>query len=66
MKKKKERKKRSYEFERQQGGIYGRVWREESEGGSDVIIMQKNKGNKGTSHLDWRESSKSPPTPREL
>jgi hypothetical protein len=35
--------KRGYEFERQQGAIFGRVWRKEKELGSDII--SKNKGN---------------------
>ena len=34
--------KRGHEFEWQQGGVYGRVWTEEREGGNDVIITSKN------------------------
>lgn len=31
--------KRDHESERQQGGVYSRVWREEKEVGSNVIIL---------------------------
>lgn len=35
-------KKRDHGFEREQGGgTYGRAWREEREGGKDVIIILK-------------------------
>lgn len=31
--------KRGHEFEREQGRIYGKDWREERKGGNDVIIL---------------------------
>ena len=30
-----------YEFEREQGGIHGKAWREERKGRNDVIIITK-------------------------
>jgi hypothetical protein len=32
-------KKRDQEFEREQAGVYGRIWRKEREGGNYVIIL---------------------------
>lgn len=31
------KKKRGHEFERDEGGFYGSVWREERKGGNDII-----------------------------
>lgn len=31
--------KRGNKFEREKGGLCGKVWREEREGGKDVIVM---------------------------
>ena len=39
--------KRSCAFGREQGGAYGRVWREERKGRNDVIILQYQKQGKG-------------------
>lgn len=35
--------KRGLEFEREQGQVYGRVWREAKEGQNDVIILHSQK-----------------------
>lgn len=35
--------KRGLEFEREQGRVYGRVWREAKEGQNDVIILHSQK-----------------------
>lgn len=35
--------KENHEFERDQGGFYGRVWMKEEEEGSGVIILQSSK-----------------------
>jgi hypothetical protein len=35
--------KRSYEFEKKHGGVYGKVWRKEKKGGNDVIIFRSQK-----------------------
>lgn len=32
---------RGHEFEREQGGLYGRLWRKEKEGGNHIIYFQK-------------------------
>lgn len=34
---------KGHEFEREQGGVYGRIWREGREGENAVIIVSKNK-----------------------
>lgn len=31
--------KRDHEFEREQGWVYGSIWREEKEGRNDIIIL---------------------------
>jgi hypothetical protein len=36
---------RGHEFERRQGELYGRVWREERKGENNVIIISKYRGN---------------------
>lgn len=34
--------KKSHEFEREQGGVYGKVWWEGGGGGNDLAIISKN------------------------
>lgn len=33
----------NHEFEKEQGGLYGRIWREERERRNDEIILQSQK-----------------------
>ena len=36
-------KKRDHEFLKEQGGIYGRLWKEKREGENDVILLSSQK-----------------------
>ena len=49
--------KRGRNFEREQGRIYGKVWREEREERNDVIIISKIKEMEGTQIVSkiWKE-----------